>query len=40
VPGLGPKRALQLNRDLGVESVEDLAVAVTAGRLDGLAAAR
>ena len=37
VPGLGPKRALQLNRDLGVESVEDLAAAITAGRLDGLA---
>jgi DNA polymerase (family X) len=37
VPGLGPKRALQLNRDLAVESVEDLAAAITAGRLDGLA---
>jgi DNA polymerase (family 10) len=37
VPGLGPKRALQLNRDLGVQSVEDLAAAITAGRLDGLA---
>ena len=37
VPGLGPKRALQLNRDLGVESVDDLAVAIKAGRLDGLA---
>jgi len=37
VPGLGPKRALQLNRDLGVESVEDLAAAITAGRLDELA---
>jgi DNA polymerase (family 10) len=37
VPGLGPKRALQLNRDLGVASVDDLAEAVTAGRLDGLA---
>jgi DNA polymerase (family 10) len=37
VPGLGPKRALQLNRELGVESVEDLAAAITAGRLDGLA---
>ena len=37
VPGLGPKRALQLNRDLGVESVDDLAAAIKAGRLDGLA---
>jgi DNA polymerase (family X) len=37
VPGLGPKRALQLNRDLGVESVDDLAAAITDGRLDGLA---
>jgi DNA polymerase (family 10) len=37
VPGLGPKRALQLNRDLGVESVEDLAAVITAGRLDELA---
>jgi DNA polymerase (family 10) len=37
VPGLGPKRALQLNRDLGVASVDDLAAAVKAGRLDGLA---
>lgn len=37
VPGLGPKRALQLNRDLGVRSVDDLAEAIKAGRLDGLA---
>ena len=37
VPGLGPKRALQLNRELGVESVDDLTAAITAGRLDGLA---
>ena len=37
VPGLGPKRALQLNRDLGVRSVDDLAAAIKAGRLDGLA---
>ena len=37
VPGLGPKRALQLNHDLGVQSVDDLAEAVKAGRLDGLA---
>jgi DNA polymerase (family 10) len=37
VPGLGPKRALLLNRDLGVQSVDDLAAAIKAGRLDGLA---
>jgi DNA polymerase (family X) len=37
VPGLGPKRALQLNRDLGVRSVDDLAAAIKAGRLDSLA---
>jgi DNA polymerase (family 10) len=37
VPGLGPKRALQLNRDLGVRSVDDLAAAIKAGRLDGVA---
>jgi DNA polymerase (family 10) len=37
VPGLGPKRALQLNRELGVGSVDDLAAAVMAGRLDELA---
>jgi DNA polymerase (family X) len=37
VPGLGPKRALQLNRELGVRSVDDLAAAIKAGRLDGLA---
>src|SRR5689334_22242867 len=37
VPGLGPKRALQLSHDLGVQSVDDLAAAIKAGRLDGLA---
>ncbi len=37
VPGLGPKRALQLSRDLGVQSVDELAAAIKAGRLDGLA---
>jgi DNA polymerase (family 10) len=37
VPGLGPKRALQLSRELGVQSVNDLAAAIKAGRLDGLA---
>ena len=36
VPGLGPKRALQLNHDLGIESVDELAAAVKAGRLEGL----
>jgi DNA polymerase (family X) len=37
VPGLGPKRALQLSHELGVGSVDDLAEAIRAGRLDGLA---
>ena len=37
VPGLGPKRALQLSHDLGVQSVADLAAEIKAGRLDGLA---
>ena len=37
MPGLGPKRALQLSHDLGVQSVDDLAAAIKAGRLDGLA---
>ena len=37
VPGLGPKRALQLSHDLGVTSVDDLAAAIKAGKLDGLA---
>ena len=37
VPGLGPKRALQLSHELGVRSVDDLAAAIKAGRLDGLA---
>jgi len=36
VPGLGPKRALQLNHDLGVTSVDELAAAIRAGRLEGL----
>src|ERR1700727_1508566 len=36
VPGLGPKRALQLNHDLGIQSVDELAAAVQAGRLEGL----
>ncbi len=33
VPGIGPKRALQLNRELGVASIADLDAAVRAGRL-------
>ena len=37
VPGLGPKRALQLHHDLGVSSVDELAAAIKAGRLEGLA---
>jgi DNA polymerase (family X) len=37
VPGLGPKRALQLSHDLGVASVDELAAAIKAGRLEGLA---
>jgi DNA polymerase (family X) len=36
VPGLGPKRALQLHHDLGVSSVPELAAAIKAGRLEGL----
>jgi DNA polymerase (family 10) len=37
VPGLGPKRALQLSHDLGVTSVDELTTAIKAGRLEGLA---
>jgi DNA polymerase (family 10) len=37
VPGLGPKRAVQLSRELGVASVADLAEAVKHGRLRNLA---
>jgi histidinol phosphatase-like PHP family hydrolase len=36
VPGVGPKRALQLSRDLGIGSVADLDAAVRAGRLRAL----
>jgi len=38
VPGLGPKRALQLSRELGIASIADLDLdaAVRAGRLRGL----
>ncbi len=31
VPGLGPKRAMQLSHDLGVASVDELAAAIKAG---------
>ncbi|MCW2933308.1 MAG: hypothetical protein JWM19_4270 [Actinomycetia bacterium] len=37
VPGLGPKRAMQLSRDLGIASVADLAEAVKLGRLRNIA---
>jgi histidinol phosphatase-like PHP family hydrolase len=33
VPGIGPKRALQLSRELGVTGIADLEAAVRAGRL-------
>jgi acetyl-CoA acyltransferase len=36
VPGIGPKRALQLSRELGIADVEDLETAVRAGRLRAL----
>ncbi|MGW3040005.1 DNA polymerase/3'-5' exonuclease PolX [Kitasatospora sp. NPDC001159] len=37
VPSVGPKRALSLYRDLGIASVDELAEAVRADRLSGLA---
>ncbi|HTU74640.1 MAG TPA: DNA polymerase/3'-5' exonuclease PolX [Trebonia sp.] len=37
VPGLGPKRALQLSQELNIASVADLREALTAGRLRDLA---
>ena len=37
VPGVGPKRALQIAGELGVTSVADLAEAVRGGRLRGVA---
>jgi Helix-hairpin-helix domain/PHP domain len=37
VPGVGPKRALQLTRELGISSVAELAEAAQGGRLRGLA---
>ncbi|HLI42065.1 MAG TPA: DNA polymerase/3'-5' exonuclease PolX [Streptosporangiaceae bacterium] len=36
VPGLGPKRAVQLHRELGISSVDELAEAVRDGRLGRL----
>ena len=36
VPGVGPKRALQLARELGIVSVADLAEAIRDGRLRGI----
>jgi histidinol phosphatase-like PHP family hydrolase len=36
VPGVGPKRALQLTRELGIGSIADLDAAVRAGRLRSL----
>jgi histidinol phosphatase-like PHP family hydrolase len=36
VPGLGPKKALQLNRELGIDSIDELEDAVRRGRLRGL----
>jgi DNA polymerase (family 10) len=37
IPGLGPKRALQLSRELDVHDVDALETAVKAGQLNGLA---
>jgi DNA polymerase (family X) len=37
IPGLGPKRALQLSRELDVHDVDALAEAVKNGKLNGLA---
>ncbi|WP_369182445.1 DNA polymerase/3'-5' exonuclease PolX [Streptomyces sp. Y1] len=37
VPGVGPKRALALHRDLGISSVDELAEAIRADKLSGLA---
>jgi DNA polymerase (family X) len=36
VPGVGPKRAAQLNAKLGVETIADLAAAIEAGRVASL----
>jgi len=37
VPGLGPKRALQLSKDLGIATVSDLQAAINEGKLRNLA---
>ena len=37
VPGLGPKRAMQLSRELGIATVSDLEAAVSEGRLRNIA---
>lgn len=37
IPGVGPKTAVQLYRELGIKSVEELRKAVDAGKLKGLA---
>ncbi|TNY38402.1 helix-hairpin-helix domain-containing protein [Thermomonospora catenispora] len=36
VPGLGPRRALRLHAELGVDSPRALAAAIEQGRLDGV----
>jgi DNA polymerase (family 10) len=36
IPTLGPKKALVLHEDLGISSVDELAEAIAAGRLEGL----
>ena len=37
VPGLGPKRAMQLSRELGIATVSDLEAAVSEGKLRNIA---
>ncbi|GAA1631737.1 DNA polymerase/3'-5' exonuclease PolX [Catellatospora bangladeshensis] len=36
IPGLGPAKAMTLHRELGIASVDELVVAIEAGRLSGL----
>jgi DNA polymerase (family 10) len=36
IPGLGPKKAIVLSKELGVSSIDELALAIETGRLDGL----
>ncbi|MEV6968506.1 DNA polymerase/3'-5' exonuclease PolX [Hamadaea sp. NPDC051192] len=36
IPGLGPKKAVTLTKELDVATVEELAAAIEAGKLDGL----